>query len=246
MEIVLIIIIRRTQPLSSKCWETLLLAPGGWSAHPLWAAFPQLPGTLQLCFLKSYRFWLIFFDGKWSRKYLSPTPASVATVERGHPAPAPAVWGGGDPVAAPAHGSARTLGPGPGQGGQLLGAARSLCPRVWGRAEGPRVERRHQVLRGSRRQGGVVLQLTLVRGQPHGSGARGVRGAAGQAGRARRCPTAAPRRWGPPATGAGETHRGEELLTPPPLDTLSQEWVAGGMLGSIQCEGNYPPPSPLP
>lgn len=106
---------------------------------------------------------------------------------------------------------AGTPGRGLAPGRQLEGAACSPCPRVWGRAEGPRGEGRLQNSGGREEAGG--RSCSVPRGACSRT-ARGGRGAAGRAGRARCCPTAAPQRRGPPATGAGETQRGRNFSPP--------------------------------
>lgn len=134
-------------------------------------------------------------------------------------------------------GGGHSAGPGPSaRARQLWGAACDPCPRVWGRAEGPRREERLQTLRGGEEGGGGGRSCSSPRGAPSPTG-RAVRGAAGRAGRARHCPTAAPHRRGPPATAPGGTPRGGKTSRPPPWESLCREGGAGGgsgVLGRIQ------------
>lgn len=84
MEIVLIIIIRRTQALSGKCWETVSSRLGAALVSSL--HLPPLPVREGFSFKAlccyvfwSCRFWLIFSDGKWSRKH-PPSPPHPTTL----------------------------------------------------------------------------------------------------------------------------------------------------------------------
>lgn len=169
---------------------------------------------------------------------------------RGHPAPARAARGGGGPGGGPALGFAGTPGPGPAQGGQLWGAACSLCPRVWGRAEGPRGERRLQNLGGKEEAGGRSCSSPRGRTQPHGWGGEGRAWSHGTDVQGPALPHGCPAPPGSARHGRWRNAPRGRTSRPPPWDTLSQEWGSGGgcwgAFRARQRKGNYPPLPPPP
>lgn len=145
-------------------------------------------------------------------------------------------------------GGGHSAGPGPSaRARQLWGAACDPCPRVWGRAEGPRREERLQTLRGGEEGGGGGGPAAHPGALPAPRAGRCVERRDGRAGpgTAPRLPRTAgarpPRpRGGPPAA--------EKLLAPLPGRASAGRGVLGegaGCWGAFRArrrEGNYPPP----
>lgn len=133
-------------------------------------------------------------------------------------------------------GGGHSAGPGPSaRARQLWGAACDPCPRVWGRAEGPRREERLQTLRGGEEGGGggAVLQLTPGRSQPHGPGGAWSGGTGGQG---PALPHGCPAPPGPARHGPGGDPPRRKNFSPP---SLGEPLPGGGCWGRERGAGAH-------